>query len=212
MVTRETWETEIQQFEAGWWGDCANTYGEETKQIAYARVMGLDPGKWSGGIPWPTWDFSGKRVLDVGGGPSSMLLKSTFEQATVVDPCMYPRWVYVRYDAHHVSYFKEPAEDYLKDCEPVDVALMYNVLQHTIDPELIVRQLRRAAKRIHVFEWVDMAPSPGHPHEFSVETFREWFEAEGTSVWFDDQYKQVANTASSAIQHGWGGAFDGSEG
>jgi hypothetical protein len=210
MLERKTWETKVQHFEADWWGDCANTYGEETKQIAYAKVMGLDPGTWQGGDHWPIWDFSDKSVIDVGGGPSSMLLKSNFRYGVVVDPCPYPDWVKHRYAAHGIVSDREPAEDYLErfGSARFDVALCYNVLQHTMDPELICREMRRVAKTVHLFEWVDLAPHPGHPHELHAEELTQWLGGEGRHVWFDEQYNEIGASSKSPVrQHGWGGTF-----
>ncbi len=211
MLTRDKWQGTIQQFEAEWWGDCANTYGEETKQIAYAKVMGLDPGPWKGGDHWPLWDFSGKKVIDVGGGPSSMLLKSSFDTAFVVDPCPYPDWVKYRYSAHGILYRREAAEDALPlfPDDAVDVALIYNVLQHTMDPMKIVQEARRVAKRLHIFEWVDMPPHPGHPHELQSDRLEDWCGGSGTHVWLDETYQPIGADSDSPVrQHGWGGMFE----
>jgi SAM-dependent methyltransferase len=211
MLSRERWRREVQHFEAGWWGDCANTYGEETKQIAYARVMDLDPGPWRGGDHWPIWDFGGLTVIDVGGGPSSMLLKSRFEDAAVIDPCPYPEWVAARYLAHGVRYNQQPAEDALAayDDGAVDVALCYNVLQHTMDPERICREMRRAAGRVHIFEWVDQAPHPGHPHELKADLLAGWFGGPGRHVWVDETYQEIGPDSDAPVrQHAWGGVFE----
>src|ERR1035441_8915336 len=62
-----------QKHEVNWWGNCVNTFGEETKQLVYARLMGLQI--WDDGNS-PFNIMTGARtVLDIGGGPVSMLLK-----------------------------------------------------------------------------------------------------------------------------------------
>ena len=213
MLTRNKWQGTVQKFEAEWWGDCANTYGEETKQIAYAKVMGLDPGPWKGGDHWPVWDFAVKDVLDVGGGPSSMLLKSKFASAGVIDPCDYPDWVEARYETHGVRFERRPAEDALSEYgnHSVDLALCYNVLQHTMDPEKICREMRRVAKTVRIFEWVDLAPHPGHPHELHAEELTEWLGGNGTTrhAWLDESYQEIGPESDSPVrQHGWGGWFE----
>jgi len=211
-LTRSRWERDIQKFEAHWWGDCANTYGEETKQIAYAKVMGMDPGPWKGGDHWPIWDFSSDKVIDVGGGPSSMLLKSRVFLGVVVDPCPYPDWVAARYDAHGLAYVREPAEDYLSGAPDgtYDVAFPYNVLQHTLSPQLICREMRRVAKQVRIFEWVDLPAHPGHPHELHADELTEWLGGGGDTrhVWFDETYNEIGPESDSPVrQHGWGGVF-----
>lgn len=213
MLSRRSWERDIQKFEATWWGDCCNTYGEETKQLAYAKVMGLEPGPWRGGVHWPVWDFAGLSVLDVGGGPSSMLLKSRFDRGVVVDPCTYPLWVAERYAVHGVEYHREPAEDDLSTFadNEFDVALIYNCLEHTLDPERITRQMARVARRVHIFEWVEEPPHPGHPHELHADELAGWLGGNGDArhVWFDELYREIGASSKSPVrQHGWGGVFD----
>jgi len=66
---------QAQEWEFGWWGNCVNTYGEETKQLLYAARMGLTAFH-DGKSPF-NFDLGGASVLDIGGGPSSLLLKCT---------------------------------------------------------------------------------------------------------------------------------------
>ncbi len=209
-LQRAKWARE-QAFEADWWGDCCNTYGEETKQVAYAKVMGLYPGDWQGGDHWPVYDFDGMRVLDVGGGPSSMLLKASFAVGVVVDPCPYPGWVSDRYALHNIMHRRELAEDELPrfSDDAFDVALIYNVLQHTLSPEDILREMARVAKRVHLFEWVETEPHPGHPHTLHADEMESWLRAgDSRHVWLDEQYNEIgADSPSTVRQHAWGGVF-----
>lgn len=213
-ISKREWQSKHQGFETGWWGDCANTYGEETKQLAYAKVMGMDPGPWQGGLPWPHWDLDGMSVLDVGGGPASMLLKcSGFNRGTVVDPGAYPEWTKLRYREHGIEVMRVPAEEFQGDGWLYSEAWLYNVLQHTIEPEAIIRMMRRQAKVIRIFEWVDAAPSPGHPHVLKVEDMQEWAGGEGSTFWLDEQYNLVAGDddqpeISRNEQKAWGGCFE----
>src|SRR5690349_19584455 len=106
--------SEHQEFEASWWGDCANTYGEETKQIVYARHMGIpvhDVGAPGPMVQLPSDVYS---VIDFGGGPASLLLKTrVLDRAWVVDPCPYPTWVTHRYVTHQIVLLQQPAEEAL---------------------------------------------------------------------------------------------------
>ena len=56
-------------FESEYWGDCCNTYDEDQKHYVYAKYMGLMAVGYS-------FSMSGKSVVDIGGGPTSMLLKN----------------------------------------------------------------------------------------------------------------------------------------
>ena len=167
-----------QIFEADWWGDCTNTFGEEAKQVTYAHRLGLINDPRNG--KWPVYDMRGRNVVDLGGGPVSMLLKciNLGPKSIVVDPCGYPGWVANRYNEAGISYRQEPAEDFLGT--GYDEAWIYNVLQHVMDPEKIVQNAKRAARVVRLFDWIDIPPHPGHPHELKAETLEKWLDCNGT--------------------------------
>ena len=79
-----------QKNEREWWGKCANTYFEEEKQLKYAEKMGLQRTPNSQ-TPY-VYDMDGKTVLDIGGGPTSILLKCVNVHGTVIDPLEFPAW------------------------------------------------------------------------------------------------------------------------
>jgi hypothetical protein len=148
--------------EQAWWGDCANTFHEEEKQLVYAERLGLRA-DWGGGHP-PTFDLDGRSVLDIGGGPTSLLLKcQNFKCAVVLDPGLWPEWVEARYLEHGVSYVRTAAEGWAPD-RVYDEVWIYNTLQHVGDPAEVIAVARIAGKLIRLFEWIDIPPYPGHPH------------------------------------------------
>lgn len=164
-----------QEWEKKWWGNCANTYGEETKQIVYAKRMGL-VADWNYGH-YPVYDLKGISVLDVGGGATSLLLKSiNHHDSMVVDPCDYPEWTKARYKEVGINFQNVPAEDIgHRLVVPVfDEVWCYNVLQHTIDPELIVNNMRKVSKIIRIYEWVNEPVSIGHPHMLKEDLLNKW--------------------------------------
>lgn len=180
-----------QQFEKRWWGDACWTYGEETKQLTYARLMGLrwyeDQGRW------PVYDLAGSRVLDIGGGPVSMLLKTTGgREKRVVDPLPIPTWCKARYRAHGIVYDRAPAEGYRAEGTPrrFDEAWIYNCLQHVRDPEAVIATARRHAPILRLFEWIDIPAHEGHPHELSERQLAMWLggdrRAGGRSEWLNE--------------------------
>lgn len=193
----ETWE-EAQKEELSFWGDCSDTYGEETKQLVYMRKMGFRP--------TPTWrspvsfDGMGKHYIDIGGGPCSILLKFVnVGRRMVVDPCSYPAWVRHRYEDCGLEYWRESGEEFimgriavLEDVRIVDlnsvfdIAFVYNVLQHVSDPELIIKNALAASKELHVFEWVDIPPHPGHPHMLTAENLERWTGLKGTVEYLNE--------------------------
>jgi 2-polyprenyl-3-methyl-5-hydroxy-6-metoxy-1,4-benzoquinol methylase len=172
-----------QEWESKWHGNCANTYNEETKQYIYAEYMGLNEfaTNWYGRRGW---NFGSRSVIDIGGGPCSMLLKSAAKDRLVVDPCSYPAWVRARYEDTKIRYLKMKAEDFLEKVfvkEKVDLALIYNVLQHTEDPEKIIANIREIANEIRIFEWIDTPINEGHIHTLTSENLDRWLGGKGKS-------------------------------
>lgn len=155
-----------QEFEAQYWGNCANTFDEEQKHYVYARAMGLVRQHYHFELP-------GLRVVDIGGGPVSMMLKCRgLEHGLVVDPLCYPAWCEARYRAHHIDVLAMPGE--LFGRQGFDEAWIYNCLQHVEDPERVIHNARRAAPVLRIFEWVDIPPHPGHPHLLTAALLRQW--------------------------------------
>ena len=181
---------EAQKFEKDWWGNCANTVWEDVKQMNLAKYMGLQI------VPNAYTDYriplNGEKVLDIGGGPSSILLKCENIQGWVVDPCDYPKWVGERYRECGINYYKVKGEDllkeYFKDIK-FDIVLVYNVLQHTQNPELIIQNARELGKEVRIFEWINTGVVPGHPHSFTREQLEGWLGGRG----------QVVNLSSNGL-------------
>lgn len=169
---------EDQEWEREWWGNCVNTMDEELKQVTYARCMEMYPqvGMWR----WPVFDLGGKKILDIGGGPTSLLLKcvNRAQGCVVADPCDYPEWVTHRYAAAEVTQIKIAGEDI--DMTGFDEVWIYNVLQHVDDPKKIVENAKKAAPVVRIFEWVDIPPHKGHPHELKALLLNEWLGGFGT--------------------------------
>lgn len=175
---------EAQRWEAGWWGSCVNTFGEEAKQITYAHRMGLENIGQSGGY-WPVYDLAGRNVIDLGGGPVSILLKCVNPggRCLVVDPAAYPGWVASRYTAAAIGYSRKRAEDtHLVNAAYAryDECWLYNVLQHVIDPEKIVANARSLAPVVRLFEWIDLPAYQGHLHTLRQHDLDAWLDTTGT--------------------------------
>lgn len=167
-----THEAHDLEFETKFWGDCCNTFDEEQKHYVYAKCMGLDIFRVGYGYELPP-----KRILDVGGGPVSLLLKCRgFTRGHVVDPIEYPDWVVQRYACHNITLNRVLGED----LEPglwgsgFDEVWLYNVLQHTHDPNKVLQNiwgLLKPGGYFRFFEWIGIPAYEGHPHEISAEMF-----------------------------------------
>ncbi len=170
-----TWKT-AQGWEKNWWNTCQNTYGEEEKQLLYANRMGLKLFH-DGKSPY-NFDLQGKEILDIGGGPTSLLLKCiNFTSALVVDPLSVPMWVVDRYKAAGILYSALPGEEIREG--GWREAWIYNVLQHTQSPSTIIRNAQAAADIIRIFEWIDTETNIGHPHSLTEAQLNEWLGGEG---------------------------------
>lgn len=182
-VSHDEWQGH-QKVESGFWGNCVNTFEEETKQMVYATKMGLNAVKGPYGR-YPSYDLKGRSVIDIGGGPCSLLLKSINAGAmVVVDPLPVPQWVTARYTCHGIRHACYACENlFSAECE-ADEVWIYNVLQHVRDPQVVIEKAMRALKPdgvLRMFEWIDIPTSPGHPHVLSWKELDEWIGAEGVS-------------------------------
>jgi len=162
-------------FEKSFWGDCTNTMDEENKQFVYAHLMGLYRA-------WNSFPQGERRIADIGGGPISMLLKSTEIGAgsVVVDPLGYPDWVISRYAAKGVQYVQMRGEDW--QGAGFDEVWIYNCLQHVDDPGQIIRNALKAAPVLRIFEWINFPAYEGHPQALTQELLESWIGQTGTVV------------------------------
>lgn len=165
-------------FERQFWGDCCNTFSEDRKHYVYARFMELVPFGFH-------FDAKGKRILDIGGGPTSMLLKcANLGEGLVVDPICYPQWTVTRYATKNIRVLVADGEDV--DEQGWDEAWIYNCLQHTKDPERIIKNALKAAPVLRLFEWIDIPPHDGHPVMLTKDLLDGWIGKEGITCRLDE--------------------------
>lgn len=172
---------DAQAWEQSWHGTCTNSLNEEQKQIVYAEKMGL--------IRTPTpktpynFDLNGEKILDIGGGAYSLLLKCVnYAEGTVVaDPLMdkHPKWVIERYKEVGIEPSNLAGEDILMLNEVFDTVLIYNVLEHVLNPQEIIHNARKVSKVIRIFEWVGTRLNEGHIHSLKEKDLNEWLGGEG---------------------------------
>lgn len=169
-----------QEEERNWWGDCANTFHEEEKQFVYARLMGLEFER-DEHSPYNIFKH-GMQILDIGGGPSSLLLKTKgLSEGIVYDPCRYPDWVSDRYYAHGVALVQDTGES-MNSTWHCDEIWMYNCLQHAMQPDVIIQNGINALAPggvFRVFEWINTETNEAHPHSLTAEFLDEQFSSDG---------------------------------
>ena len=163
-------------FEMGYWGNCCNTSYEELKQWVYAEYMDIRIGH-----PYKAYT-NNKTILDMGGGPASFLLKcEDLISGVVVDPLPYPTWTRQRYAIKNIDVWQVRGED-LDTIHPeikFDEVWMYNCLQHTDDPEKIIKNIKARTPIFRIFDWVDHPACEGHPQELKKEKLEEWIGCTG---------------------------------
>lgn len=164
-----------QIWESGWWGDCTNTFGEESKQLLYANRMGLQ--FYHDGRSPHNIDMVDASVLDIGGGPVSLLLKCSNVTGMVADPLDMPDWCKLRYQCAGI-HVEQIAGEKLKETG-WDEVWIYNVLQHVKDPLAVIKNAQAAGKVIRIFEWLDTAVNIGHPHSFTAAQLDGWLNGHG---------------------------------
>lgn len=161
-------------FEKQYWGDCCNTFDEDQKHYVYARLMGLQRQHYS-------FDVFDRSILDIGGGPSSMLLKTiNLKSGKVVDPISYLRWTRSRYHIKKIKVEVKTGEEVTDT--GFDEVWIYNCMQHAIDPGKIIANARRAASVLRLFEWIDVPAHDGHPHELTENNLNNWIGAAGKTI------------------------------
>jgi len=165
---------EHQEWEKEWHGNCVNSLNEELKQLVYAKRMGL---KMTHNNKTPyLFKLGGVSVLDIGGGPYSLLLKcEDFSRAVVADPCAYPEWVYMRYDSANIVAIQLAGEEIdTLHADTFDEVWIYNVLQHTMSPEKIIRNALEVGKIVRLFEWIETGVAKGHPNDLNETDLNKW--------------------------------------
>lgn len=202
----EHWK-HAQEEELSFWGDCGNTLGEELKQLIYAKHMGLDF-HHNGNSPYNISLPEDLSILDIGAGPTSLLLKTgKLTRKVMADPCPYPEWVYERYARCDIEYFRLPGENLIGPLarDSFDEVWMYNVLQHVHDPTEILGNIVALLKPggvFRIFDWVESEINDAHPHSFDPEELEYNIYAFG----FHGELKVIdvnENTATGKALAGW---------
>jgi len=166
-----------QEWEANWWSDCTNTIGESFKQVEYAKWMGLE---WRTEAAKLFIDLEGKSVVDIGGGPDSLLLKCINRgNCAVIDPCNYPKWTLERYGTANIAFVSEKGESIGDYTNRFDEAWIYNCLQHTENPELVIKNAKKLAKKLRIFEWIEIEANIGHLHVLKADKLSKWIGKNG---------------------------------
>ena len=176
-ISEREW-SDCQKWEKEAWGSeiyLSPNNGEVRKQNSYAVYMGLSKPEDQLTISATDGlniDLKNKSVLDVGCGPVSMLLRSSnFNRAVGVEPLDYGTEVDKAYSSRGIELLKIPAEEMSFSALEFDEVWMYNVLQHTYDPETILQNIKGVGKVLRIFEWINTNVAQGHPQVMTERDF-----------------------------------------
>lgn len=176
---------EHDDLEKEYWGNCANTFEEDQKHYIYAKYMQIPQWGWD-------LDAQNKSVLDIGGGPSSMLLKCiNLKKGKVCDPLEYPLWTKYRYISCNIELEVISGESINE--KGFDEVWIYNCLQHVDSVEKIIENAKRAAPVLRMFEWIDIPPYPGHPQMLTKKYLDEIIQLPGSETAYVREYGCFGN-------------------
>jgi len=154
------------EYQTQFWGDCINTYKEEEKHFVYGKLMGLQQSGDRFIIP-------NIRILDIGGGPVSLLLKCEgLSKGRVLDPIDFPDWTKDRYKSRGIDVTVGTGEDHV--FEGYDEVWIYNTLGFVDDPSKLVENAFKSANTVRVFEWITLDKDKVR-NQFSEDELNELF-------------------------------------
>lgn len=119
-----------------------------------------------------SFDQNGKRILEVGPADFPALAYCHNYRGVIVEPMPSPHLSDICRE-REIEVLTNPVEEI--DLPQVDEAWIFNVLQHVIDPDLLVEKCKEAASVVRYFEPVDYPTCEYHPHTFSEADFIRWF-------------------------------------
>lgn len=140
-----------------------------------------------------TLNFSGLKVLDVGGGPVSILLRSNkgysefhdgFDEGVVIDPVKITDHQRMRYEYFDIKFIQDKAENitnYYKE-KYFDECFIYNCLQHVEDPIKILDGVTQVSKKIRIAEPIYVPTDKCHLHTFTEHYFANYFDKDGWEI------------------------------
>ena len=134
---------------------------EQKKRAHYARGMMLDDES-----------HSGKRIIDIGSGPESLLLNYPGITGTALDPIRFGDDDELQYSQAGITRLIIPAEELELPDPPYDEAWIYNCLQHVMSPELVLSRTKNAACVIRIWEWCNIPVDQLHLHILTAERIR----------------------------------------
>lgn len=195
IVSKERWLRAIAAENEGWefhnkmqynQHEIGNLHGQI---VCYAKYMQLftDFGTYDAefnklNYSEKIFDMKGRSIIDLCGGPSSLLLRCcNFSRAVVVDPGNFPDYISNRYKQHNIEWIKIPAEEFVYD-QDFDECLLYNALAHVYNPFLILLNAKKHCNTLRIIEGLYSGTNENHPQDLTQIGFEQTLNVKGMLV------------------------------
>lgn len=133
-------------------------------------------------------DQKGKTIVEIGCADVPALMFCSDYLGIIIEP-MPSEILQTLIKDLHIQLAVAPAEHY--DFPQVDEIWLFNVLQHVIDPTVIIDKCKATAKVIRFFEPINDHIDICHLHSFTLEYFQQHF---GTCVkYYENHTGRVTN-------------------
>lgn len=162
MIDRQTWfiaqseerKQHIHTLESG-----IEAYGNTYRQ--YFSHLGMEP------------HIPGKKIIEIGCADfPALYFCNSYEHGIIIEPM--PSKILMKLmvkKAETIFLMDKPAE--ACDFPNVDEVWLFNVLQHVLDPLVIIEKAKKAAGKIRFFEPINTPLDKCHLHSFTLDYFKE---------------------------------------
>jgi hypothetical protein len=166
--------------ELNFWSLYANHIGEQIKQTYCAQFMGIEFQQNH------LYDLQGKNILEIGAGPVGLSLRCYNGRRKVIEPLSYPQWVWDRYHYFGVETEQVGAE-YMQE-SGWDEVWVLNTLQHVDDLQKTINNIKKSAKVLRIFDWLNIPADEGHPNVLTKEILDDSFGINGGTTLINHAY------------------------
>jgi 2-polyprenyl-3-methyl-5-hydroxy-6-metoxy-1,4-benzoquinol methylase len=124
----------------------------------------------------PTDYFADKTILEIGGGRYPLTGSIKTKKSVNIEPLWdkYPNEDKVWANKNKVISISTTLEELVVD-KIYDEIWFFNILQHVIDPKSLLEKAKSCAKKIRVFEPINVPTDSMHLHVLTPETFTDVF-------------------------------------
>lgn len=161
MVDREKWERG-QRLEREWHrrenrGDAYDHYKKVYEY--YFRYLDIHP--------------PAEGIIEVGPADYPALLYLNGKDNHIIEPLPSEK-LHTFCKFKHINLISQPAEEV--EWPKAKEAWFFNVLQHVLDPSVIIEKAKEAVDVIRYFEPIDLPTDLMHFHSFTLEDYRNYFD------------------------------------